>query len=403
MPARRFKLPVLSRLTWAWIGFAAIGAGVAVYATLDDGRTRAAVAMAVEGVERLAPPVADREPAEAPPERLAAAAEAAPAEEIAETLVQPPAEDANDALADAVDPYRFNEGPIADVVITVDGAPARAIGAERPGRTVRTWTPIAAPDETLLRRSAYGRMPRIGADGRRAADVYAQPFKPTSQPSVALIVGGLGLNRALTERAIDELPAYVTLAFAPYAKDLPFWTKRARAAGHEVLIEIPMEARAGDEEALGAAALLTTRTPEENRRRLEWILSRFEGYFGVTNYLGAKYSTDRAAMSMLLSAIDAAGLAYFDDTGVLERIGAPASGATVNRLIEPGYGGDQSAVRRDLEALEKIAGSGGDAIGKTYVSDRTFAEIRQWSATLEERGLSLAPASAVLAMRAKER
>ncbi|MFZ5619079.1 MAG: hypothetical protein ACOZAA_17330, partial [Pseudomonadota bacterium] len=71
MRARRFKLPVLSRLTWAWLGFAALGAAVIAYSAYDSGRTKAAVAMAVEGVERLAPPI---EPVteEERPERLAA-------------------------------------------------------------------------------------------------------------------------------------------------------------------------------------------------------------------------------------------------------------------------------------------------------------------------------------------
>ncbi|MGE4033134.1 MAG: divergent polysaccharide deacetylase family protein [Parvularculaceae bacterium] len=397
MRLRRFKLPVLSRLAWAWIVFASLGGGVALYAANDGGRTRSAVAMAIEGVERLAPPIERRDA----PDTDDVGEIAAPAPE---RLAQPAAEsDAEDMLADAVDAYRVAEDPAADVVITVDGAPARTIGEQRAGRVVRTWTPVASPDDNLLRRSAYGRVPRIGPDGRRPSDVYAQKFKPDENPNVALIVGGLGLNRTLTERAIDELPAYVTFAFAPYAKDLPFWTKRAREAGHEVLIEIPMEARAGDAEALGPAALLTSRTTEENEQRLDWILSRFEGYFGATNYLGSKFSSDRDAMSKLFARMDAAGIAYIDDTGAIERNGGPAASTTVNRLIEPTYGQDQSAVRSELLSLEKIAGRNGDAIGKTYVNDRSLAEIKTWAASLEERGFTLAPASAVLAMRANER
>ncbi len=403
MPSRRFKLPVLSRLSWAWLGFAALGLGVAVYSANDGGRTRAAVAMAVEGIERLAPPER-RDAVEAPPERLAAGAPAIVAEEAAaDAPLDPYALDAEDALSgvgDAAAPY---EDPAADVIITVDGVPARAIGQAQAKKSAAAMTPVSAPDEGLLRRSAYGQIPRIGADGRRPSKIYAKNFAPGKGPHVALIVGGLGLNRALTERAIDDLPPQVTLAFAPYAKDLIFWTKRARDAGHEIMIEIPMENRSSDVEALGPAALLTSRSAEENAQRLDWILSRFQGYFGATNYLGAKFSGDRDAIEPLLARIEAAGLSYVDDTGGIDRDAKKGAAASVDRLVDPGYGENATQTRRDLEALEKTAAAGGDALGKTYVYDATLDDIVEWTASLEGKGLTLAPASAVLALRAGDR
>lgn len=380
--ARRFKIPVFSRLTWAWIIFAGLGAGGVFYAASDGGKTRAAVAMAVDGIERFAPPPR-RAADDRKPERLAAAAPE-----------EPYGADAEDALGggEAI----LAEDPAADILITVDGAPARSIGATARREAARA-TAIAAPDAALLRRSAYGQIPRVAADGRRPSEAYAQAFQPGDAPPVALIVGGLGLNRALTERAIDELPREVTLAFAPYAKDLLFWTKRARDAGHEIMVEIPMENGGGDVDALGPAALLTSRTDLENARRLDWILSRFPGYFGVTNYLGAKFSADDAAMAALLSRIEAAGLSYVDDTRAVKD--APA----VDRLIDPGYGDNGGATKRDLAALEKTAGREGSALGKTYVHDATLDDVTAWALSLETKGLTLAPASAVLALRSQSR
>lgn len=393
MRARRLKLPVLSRLAWAWLCFIALTGAVAAYSMLDDGRTSAAAAMAIEGIERLAPPLAS------PPERLAAAAPAEP--EIAEAPEEPYGADAEDIFADAGDIAILREDPAADIIITVDGAPARAIGAT-PASSLAALPTIAAPDAALLRRSAYGQIPRVSADGRRPSAVYAQKFDAGDAPNVALIVGGLGLNRALTERAIDELPPQVTLAFAPYSKDLVFWTKRARDAGHEVMLEIPMENRTGDAETLGPAALLTSRTPEENQQRLEWLLSRFQGYFGVTNYLGAKFSGDREAMELLLRRIHEAGLAYVDDTGALSRLSHKGEAAIVNRVIDPGYKADGAQTKRDLQTLEEVARRDGKALGKTYVHDRSLDVIVTWAEDLKARDLTLAPASAVLAMSGQE-
>ncbi|MEL6416685.1 MAG: divergent polysaccharide deacetylase family protein, partial [Pseudomonadota bacterium] len=61
---------------------------------------------------------------------------------------------------------------------------------------------------------------------------------PDNKPTVSLIVGGLGTNATLTRSAIDNLPPDVTLAFAPTTDNLASWVRRARRAGHEVLIEV---------------------------------------------------------------------------------------------------------------------------------------------------------------------
>ena len=396
---RRFKLPVVSRLTLAWLAFAALAAGVALYTASDDSRRRAAIAMTVEGIERIAPP-AERAPSIADKIERQAFGRQAAASAIEIPVEEAFGDEAEDALEGIEAGASAFADPADDIVITVDGAPARSIAAT-PTLASLTSLRIAEPDAALLQRTAYGKAPRIAADGRRAAKVYARPFTPGESPHVALIVGGLGLNRALTERAIDELPPEVTLAFAPYARDLDFWARRAREAGHEFMIELPMENRSGEGEALGPATLLTSRDEAQNLQRLDWILSRAEGYFGVTNYLGAHFSADRAAVDPVLARVAAAGLAYVDDTGALK--GRKGGGvAIVSRLIDPGFGAEKTRTARDLESLEKYAARSGEALGKTYVNADTLDALVDWAGGLGSRGVALAPASAVLAMRATD-
>lgn len=396
---RRLKLPVVSRLTAAWIVFAAIAGGVALYTASDDSRRRAAIAMTVEGIERIAPPADNRSVIADRIERQAFGREAAAATNAA-ALGEALGDETEDALAGIEAGAPVYADPAADIIITVDGTPARSIAAT-PTLASLTSLRVAEPDSALLQRTSYGRAPRVGEDGRRASKFYARPFSPGDDPHVALIVGGLGLNRALTERAIDELPPNVTLAFAPYAKDLDFWAKRAREAGHEFMIELPMENRSGEGEALGPATLLTSRDEAQNLQRLDWILSRVEGYFGVTNYLGAHFSADRDAVDPVLARVAAAGLVYVDDTGALR--GRRGDGvATVSRLIDPGFGAEKGRTARDLSSLESIAARSGEALGKTYVNADTLDAIVDWAEGLSSRGLALAPASAVLVMRASD-
>ena len=92
----------------------------------------------------------------------------------------------------------------------------------------------------------------------------------------------------------------VTLSFVPYATDLQGWINKARAAGHEVLLELPMEAYDYPNVDTGPQTLITSAKPEENLRRLNILLGKTTGYFGVTNYQGAKFATDAAAATPVM-------------------------------------------------------------------------------------------------------
>ncbi len=414
---RKFRLPVLSRLTQAWLGalgIAAIAGSVAVI-DLAGSNGPGRVSLPVDPVEFIARAQISNDPIE---ERLNN-----PNEGL--HLGAPSLRDggvANDTLRNAMGPiegvegndsllypdeFDFAEAPPenGDIIIRIPGATRSATPV-----TAASLTPvrsIADPDPGLLRATPFGKAPRISIDGRKAMYRYAKHHvNESNKPQIAIIVGGLGLNPALTERAIDELPPEISLAFAPYAKDLAFWAQKARAAGHETIIELPMEGYGDSNKALGAAGLLTSRNPGENLQRLDWLMSRFQGYFAATNYMGAKFSTENAALEPILKSLRESGVAYIDDTGAAE-LSARETGVAmvaVSRVIPPAPDQTQlGAVRRELLKLEDIAKRDGVALGKTYAYGATLEEIVTWTEGLEEKGFAAAPASAVLQARASFR
>ncbi len=409
---RRFRPPVLGRLAWAWLTFALVGGGVSAYALIAgdmiDSPARIALPLGGEA-ERFAPVAttsvlnhASTSQTERLPVRSAEPATLAAIDDVF----------AGDPLTTLEQPEMLaaNDEPEGAIVITIEGS--RPTGAPSAGanalETVSLRKPaisIPAADPALLLKTPLGMRPKIAGDGRRAARVYARPFeKEKGKPVVGLIVGGLGLNPYLTERAINELPPEVTLAFAPYAKDLDRWTQQAREAGHEIMLELPMEAHGGDPSALGPAALLADRSSAENLQRLDWLMSRFGAYFGATNYLGGKFSADREAMDPVLAHLAAAGVAYVDDTGAARRIGTGAGPlAIVNRMVTSGAdGGDADAAKRDLKALSGAAKRSGDALGKAYAYDATIDAIVEWANEADATGVALAPASAIVHARGRE-
>ncbi|MCB2076867.1 MAG: divergent polysaccharide deacetylase family protein, partial [Novosphingobium sp.] len=95
----------------------------------------------------------------------------------------------------------------------------------------------------LIEQGRHGPLPKIAADGRKPVEVYARPAPDLApgQARIALIVNGLGISAAGTEDAIRRLPADVTLAFAPYGRDLRRLSRIARTDGHELLLQVPLE------------------------------------------------------------------------------------------------------------------------------------------------------------------
>ena len=151
------------------------------------------------------------------------------------------------------------------------------------------------------------------------ADVYARRFaNPEGLPMVGLVIGGLGMNATQTQLAIDDLPAEVTLSFALDSKRLDHWIKTARADGHEVLIEVPMEAYDYGRMKMHQDTLLAGADAKANLTRLEAVLARTSGYFGIVNYQGAKFAADKASATPVLERLSEKGLAFIDD-GSFER------------------------------------------------------------------------------------
>ena len=258
----------------------------------------------------------------------------------------------------------------------------------------------AAPFEGLSEWSAQGRLPIVASDGRTSFSAYKRPFSnPAGRPTISIVVGGLGLNRLVTEAAINELPPEVTLSFVPYSRGLQSWVDQARAAGHEVLIEMPMEPYDYPNNDTGPYTLLTTANATENLRRAEWLLSRATGYFGVTNYQGAKYATDTRAISPVFEEISNRGLAFIHDgsaprsvfQGVAEANELPF--AEASRVIDSDP--SASAIDEQLLHLEAIALQRGYSLGTGFAFPITIDQLRDWAGTLESKGYLLAPASSL--------
>jgi uncharacterized protein len=266
-------------------------------------------------------------------------------------------------------------------------------------------TLMQVPVAELVEDSQYGPLPKVAPDGRRPIDVYARPsryaVKAAGQPPrIALLINGMGLSDGVTAEAIKGLPAPVSVAYGAYGRNLQDWVTKTRAAGHEVLLQIPLEPQDYPANDPGPHTLLTSLPPEENMKRLQWLMSRFTGYVGVTNQMGAKFETTQDAFLPVLEEVKARGLLFVDDGTTQNSAGGQIAGtigldyaaADVDIDAVP----SPDSISKALAHLEALAKERGSAIGVASAKSATIKQLAQWAGQLQGKGFVLIPVSAAV-------
>ncbi|MGE0251215.1 MAG: divergent polysaccharide deacetylase family protein [Dongiaceae bacterium] len=255
-------------------------------------------------------------------------------------------------------------------------------------------------DAALQEISPAGVLPKIAPDGRQAWQVYAAPFDKTSaRPRIALIITGLGLSAAITDQAIATLPKNITLAFSPYAKNVQNFIDRARQAGHEAVLNLPLEPQNYPLNDPGPDTLLVKNTPAENAARLHRVLAKGKMYVGVLPAGGERFLTERSALDPLLQELRARGLLFIDSS----RLDSLAISASKEIGLHSGKAdlvvdldASKSAIDSQLQELEKHAASTGTAIGIGFPYPSTLERVAAWASRLEAKGLALVPITAAV-------
>ena len=283
--------------------------------------------------------------------------------------------------------------------------PAREDAAEvkiaivTPREPAKEVIPLAPADPTLLQETSRGALPIISPDGREPWQVYGRPLPaPSGLPRMAVIVSGLGLSADATARAI-KLPKEVTLSFTPYGADLEADVAAAREAGHEVLLDLPMEPISYPADDPGPHTLLTSLNPSDNIARLDWLLGRFKAYVGVINHMGSRFTASPEPLRPILRALKDRGLMFVDSRSTSKSVAAGLAGqmqlprAMNDRFLD--HEPTRGAIDQSFAAAEGDARARGYALVVARPFPVTLERMAAWLPMLESRGIEIVPVTAL--------
>ncbi|MEM8949665.1 MAG: divergent polysaccharide deacetylase family protein, partial [Pseudomonadota bacterium] len=196
------------------------------------------------------------------------------------------------------------------------------------------------------------------------------------RPIIAVVIDDLGLNRANTAE-LNSLPSPLTLAFLPYAGRIEAQTEAAQAAGHELMLHLPMEPIGSDWP--GPDALTTKLDQDEFVSRLQKNLGRFEGFVGINNHMGSRLTADDSRMDVVMRELRKRDVLFLDSKTSPRSIAGETAGRNgvpnttrdvfLDHVVDPG------AIKRQLALTERIARQSGSAVAIGHPHSTTIEAL----------------------------
>jgi polysaccharide deacetylase 2 family uncharacterized protein YibQ len=271
---------------------------------------------------------------------------------------------------------------------------------EDPAAFEKLFDPVraAAAGVTVdINQEALGAQVQIGVDGLLTHTLTLHWLG--RQARVAILIDDLG-NDLLIARSLAGIDAPLTFAVMPFH---PFSREVAELAhlfGREVLIHLPMEPENGA--ALGAEnVLLTTADRDAIVQELDASLDAVPHAVGANNYMGSRFTADRAHMLWVLEYLKQKDLFFIDSRTTPHSVACEVAAAIglrcAARSVFLDDTDDESAIRSQIEALPKLAHQQGDVIAIGHARPATVAALQAALPSVTGAGVQVVSASTVIA------
>jgi len=234
-------------------------------------------------------------------------------------------------------------------------------------------------------------------EGPITLEIPVVPHKEAS-PKVAIIIDDLGYDTSLAG-GFAHLNLALTLSILPFAPHTHSIAHKAREAGREVMLHLPMEPRSYPRINPGEGVLLVSM----ERAAILEVLARDLGEIpfaeGVNNHMGSRFTESREKMMMVLSELKRRGLYFVDSKtscmSVAFDLAKQMEIRTACRDIFLDNDLSEGALKIQMDRLLAVARHKGHAIGIGHPHKETLWFLRRIQEGLENE-VEVVPASCLV-------
>lgn len=228
-------------------------------------------------------------------------------------------------------------------------------------------------------------------------------YVPTpGKPMIAIVIDDMGVDRRRSKHMWEDVQGPLTLSFMTYANDLDAQTRAARAQGHEMMLHMSMEPSNSTIDA-GPNVLITGMEDEELSKLTNWGLDRFQGFVGVNNHMGSRFTENGPAMKVVLAEIQKRGLLFLDSrtspNSVAGKVSKDLGLPTLVRNVFIDNDNEIDKVLKQMDEVERLARKRGVVIAIGHPREATIEVLKTWVPEALSRGLAIVPISAVMRLK----
>lgn len=246
-----------------------------------------------------------------------------------------------------------------------------------------------------------GALAALAGAAALAAVPAAQAAEAAALPRIAIIIDDLGYRAALDARIL-KLPLEVAVAVLPNAPNTRRVAETAARQARDVLVHLPMQALGrGGLADYAPVALHDDLTRAELERVVANALAAVPEARGINNHMGSLLTRQHEPMRWLMQTLACHRDLYFIDSyttadSVAHRMAQEAHVPTARRDVFLDDSHDEADIRAQFRRLVHMAHQRGHALAIGHPQPETLAVLESELALLEQHGVTLVPATALL-------
>lgn len=241
--------------------------------------------------------------------------------------------------------------------------------------------------------------PHVKAPVERQKPVAKETVPPALPPEaprrhmarVAIVIDDMGQDIRLLDD-ITDLGMPLSVAVLPYQRFSSDIARKAKAAGLDVLLHMPMQAREKIG-GLGQGALTDGITEEELTRTATADLACVPGAMGVNNHMGSALTEEAAPMRALMRLLGEKGLFFLDSrtssASVAYKTARDEGVKAATRDVFLDDSNDPADIEKQFQRMVDIAKRRGQAVAIGHPRPATLAVLRERLPGLEAEGIKL--------------